>query len=354
MPPASRHQRGTFLRHRGFCSRRSRKRLTVLTSFLLVANVFVAFTTLVSNRVLDVGACLPSPESLWLSKQSQRFTLAWSWSHKVRNAAVYICVGTRNFPILNTFVYFILYCPDVIYNELYSEIFSVPYICMTHSCLKPLGNSHYVYAEFVAKTYAAVLNRTIKPVRAKPTGRVAVLVEPRKHPLYEYVVKQIMLVLDSSWSLQLFVSSENEEFVRERFQVRPGRSGENITIISLRDFGLDEMSGYGNRVQSAFSAHEAMYNSLQSEHVLWFQTDVILRKQPHPDMLDFAFVGSEWTTCEYPDCQQSSCKAVCGGGNSGLSLRRKSIMLQVSTPGTLPQDLWGSWEPRKDLRDELA
>ena len=35
------------------------------------------------------------------------------------------------------------------------------------------------------------------------------------------------------------------------------------------------------------------------------------------------------------------CKGVCGGGNSGLSLRRRSKLLPVATKGKLPEDLWG-------------
>ena len=71
-------------------------------------------------------------------------------------------------------------------------------------------------------------------------------------------------------------------------------------------------------------------------------------------MLKYAFVGSEWKGCEYPRCQPGTCKAVCGGGNSGLSLRRKSYMLNVATSGNLPEDLWGAWVPRKQVADRSA
>lgn len=43
----------------------------------------------------------------------------------------------------------------------------------------------------------------------------------------------------------------------------------------------------------------------------------------------------------FPSCTAAVCTRVCGGGNSGLSLRRTSALLPVATKGKLPEDLWG-------------
>ena len=91
------------------------------------------------------------------------------------------------------------------------------------------------------------------------------------------------------------------------------------------------MSKYGNRAQSAFSAHERMYAEIKGEHILWFQVDVVMRSQVKPEWLEYAYVGAEWPGCEYPTCSPVTCTNICGGGNSGLSLRRKSKLLQVAT-----------------------
>lgn len=101
------------------------------------------------------------------------------------------------------------------------------------------------------------------------------------------------------------------------------------------------MSRLGNRIQSALSAHASLYTTISSEHIFWFQTDVLLRHVLKKEWLSYSYVGSEWQGCQFPACTKETCEAVCGGGNSGLSLRRKSKLLSVATPGTLPTELWG-------------
>ena len=276
----------------------------------------------------------------WVQTRTRIFTAHWR-SHKLRNAAIYTCISTRKVPVLRDLSNFLLTCPDVVYDTQYDILFAIPEVCISHKCLKRLGSSHYIYAEFVLKTYALVVSRNVTPPAPTPSGKIAVLLEPRIHPLYEYTVKQVMNTLGPTWALQLFVSTINENYVRNMFDVRDGGLGENILLTPLSSFGLNDMSRLGNRIQSAFSAHEVLYKSIPSEHILWFQIDVLLRAPPLFDWLKYAYVGSEFHGCEFPDCRKQTCKGICSGGNSGLSLRRKSKLLGVATRGTLPDDLWG-------------
>ena len=297
----------------------------------------------------ETGICYDSPKSFrstWVQTRTELFIVRWR-SHKLRNAALYICISTRNVPVLRYITYHLLICPDVIYDTRYDILFDVPEVCITHGCLKRFGSSHHIYAEFVIKTHAHVSSMNITPPLPTPGGKIAVLLEPRPHPLYEYTVKQVLATLGPGWALQLLVSSENEKLVRQLFDVRKGGLGENIIITSLTSFGLDAMSRLGNRVQSAFSAHEVLYNTIPSEHIFWFQIDVLLRDSPHSNWLKHAYVGSEWHGCEFPTCEEANCAAVCGGGNSGLSLRRKSKLLLVASRGILPDDLWGVEQQRR-------
>ena len=276
----------------------------------------------------------------WVSSRSITFSKYWG-SHKSRNIAVYACIGTRHLAVVNELLRNVLRCPDVFYDERYGELFEVPKKCFSRWCLKRLGRAHFIYAEYILKTFDVVVATTIKPAKPTRDGRIAVLLEPRKHPLLEYTVKQVMNTLGPEWALQIFVSSGNEHFVRERLRVREGDTGQHILLTKLENFGLDRMSEYGNRLQSAFSAHEGLYHAIKSEHILWFQTDVIMRHPPQDDWLSHAYIGAEWRHCEYPTCSELACHAVCAGGNSGLSIRRKSMMLKVATRGALPQYIWG-------------
>ena len=131
-----------------------------------------------------------------------------------------------------------------------------------------------------------------------------------------------MSTLGPDWSLQLFVSDENEKYFRKRFHVHIGGAGEKIIISNLKDFGLGDMALSGNRIQSAFSVHEKLHESIKGEHILWFQLDVVLRSTPQLNWLEYAYVGSEWRGCEFP-CDANKCELICNGGNSGLSRRRR-------------------------------
>ena len=307
----------------------------------------VALSTLIVRRAREtLSATIDCTEHgtlwdiTWSSRRTILFTALWS-THKLRNAAVYFCFSTRRLFILNNMVYYTLTCPDVFYDARYEILFQAPNLCISHRCLKCYGASHYVYADFVLQTFEAVTNSLISPPKPTPQGKVAVLVEPRQHPLLEYTVKQVMLTLGPTWSLQIFVSSSNEDFVRKIFRVYQNDTGQNIVLTRLQDFGLDDLSKYGNRVQSAFSAHEAVYKAILSEYILWFQLDVVMRRSPNDSWLNHAYVGAEWKGCEYPRCSKHTCQNICGGGNSGLSLRRRSILRRVATRGTLPEHIWG-------------
>lgn len=276
----------------------------------------------------------------WLSDRTTRFSWRWG-STRARNVALYSCIASADLPVLDWLVYHIFTCPDTLYDPLFRKLFSVPYPCWTHSCLKSYGRSQYIYAEFVIRTYNTVTSYVISPEQPEPDGKVAVLVEPRAHPLLEYTVKQVMSVLGPSWGLQIFVSNHNEAYVRKMFKAQVGLQGANIIITPISIFGLDNLGLHGNRIQSALSAHAELYDVIVAEHILWFQVDVIMRHEPAHDMLEFAYLGAEWRGCEFPTCSSDQCPAICGGGNSGLSLRRRSVMKAIGTKGRLPEQIWG-------------
>lgn len=319
---------------------RAKKLLFILSAIILKAGHALFLGHRNSQASLSMSNCPTSLDVNWLSHRSKLFTSLWK-THKTRNFAVYVCVSTRHLVILNSLVYHTLTCPDTFYDTRYDQLFEVPRYCFSHGCLRRYGRSHYVYAEFVLRTYETMIAYTTVPSKPTSHGKIAVLLEPRPHPLLEFTTKQVMYTLGSTWALQVFVSSSNENFVRKRLRVYEGDSGQNIVITKLGDFGLDDMSKHGNIIQSAFSAHEDLYHNIRSEHILWFQVDVVMREPPKEEWLKYAYVGAEWKNCEYPTCSKDVCPHICGGGNSGLSLRRRSLLVRVATRGYLPENIWG-------------
>jgi hypothetical protein len=306
---------------------------------------FAVFNALFINiwmvRVLHKTSFNPDEtlNTSWSDVRTKLFSKLWQ-HHKIRNVAVFVCLGTRYIPFLDSITYHLLQCPDVYYHPRFDELFQMPRWCLSHGCLSRFGKSQYLYASFVVSTYEQITSLRVQPEKPFPGCKIAVLVEPRMHPLYEYTIKQVMSTLGSGWSLQLFVSSENEQHAREVLEIEEGKSGQHIVVTPLSTFGLDNMGHLGNRVQSAFSAHEAMYLEIEGEYILWFQLDVIMRHSPPPQFFQEAYIGSEWQSCEQP-CMPNRCKRICGGGNSGLSMRRRSKLLPIATKGSLPEDLWG-------------
>ena len=332
----------------------SRVKRSLLLRLLSTVSLCFVWWCLQKRRAPAVSKRIPcSGQATWTSEQTISFSKRWT-HHKHRNVAVYACVSTRKVFLLRSLVRYFLSCPPVFYERRYEGLFNVPEYCFSRTCLHSFGKSHYVYAEFVLQTFDAIITQNFSPAVPTVDGKIAVLVEPREHPLLEYTIKQVMLTLGPGWALQLFLSSANEKRVRDCLQIHSGGIGENIVITPLSYFGLDDMSKYGNRVQSAFSAHERMYAEIKGEHILWFQVDVVMRSQVKPEWLEYAYVGAEWPGCEYPTCSPVTCKNICGGGNSGLSLRRKSELLQVATRGELPANLWGyEGLPSGDLRNQF-
>ena len=276
----------------------------------------------------------------WASFRTYRFAESWHNRH-VRNYAIYTCIVTARVPILNIAVYHLLICPDVLYSNSWRHLFDVPALCISHSCLSRFGKSHYVYAEFIVRTFEKVQTFDLAPPRQTPQGNVAVLLEPRRHLLLQYVVKQVMATLGKEWSLQLFLSDINIEITKKMFDIFPGKAGANIRVVNLSNFGFQATDFGDNRLQSALSVHKELYQKITSEHILWFQLDTIMRHRVPASLLHQHFIGSEWRGCEYPNCRASVCKKVCGGGNSGLSLRKRSTILMMGTSGSLPGEVWG-------------
>lgn len=276
----------------------------------------------------------------WASPRTCTFTRNWKTMHE-RNRALYVCIATRRVPLFRELFYHLLICPDVFYDKIWQELFGVPNFCVSHQCLSRFGKSHYVYAEFVLGTLSHVSRLNLAPPALSASGKVAVLIEPRQHPLLKYVVKQVMSTLGPEWGLQLFLSDENFDTVSEELEIYPGKSGEHIRVINLRDFGFRGSEMHDNVIQSGLSMHNNLYERVVGEFILWFQLDVVLRHSLSSDMFDRHFLGSEWRHCEFPTCDPSVCPNVCGGGNSGLSFRRRSTFLRIATAGQLPADLWG-------------
>lgn len=142
----------------------------------------------------------------------------------------------------------------------------------------------------------------------RDSPRACVIVEPRKHPHLEFVMKNVVYFLPH-WSLYVFHSKDNEQFVKSIV----GSKNVHLYVVCQKNMTIAK---YNRLMTSA-----AFWNRVDAEDILIFQTDSYLRKSGVETFLRYGFpiLGAPWRWC--PEKHQ--------GGNGGLSLRKKSAMLAI-------------------------
>ncbi len=144
---------------------------------------------------------------------------------------------------------------------------------------------------------------------AKESNKMAVIVEPRKHPLLKYVVYNFSYMLQNKgWSVCIVHGTENEEFVKEEC-----KEIENIYYYNLPYSNLNE------KMYNYLLTNETFWETLPTtaEHLLIFQTDTVLLKSDLEEYLKYDFVGAPWKN-NHPQ-----------GANGGFSLRTRSGMIRA-------------------------
>ena len=158
------------------------------------------------------------------------------------------------------------------------------------------------------------------------------MVEPRKHLAYELVLRNFLDNLNDDWQFHLFVGNENEEYVQAIVE----KIGD--PRVCIHNIGIPNLTGI---TYSKLFAEPFLYSMIPTETFLVFQTDSIVNPQHKHriyDFLEYDYVGAPWRV--YPAGQV---------GNGGLSLRKKSKMLEIirrqEWNGTINEDLYFSFYP---------
>lgn len=140
----------------------------------------------------------------------------------------------------------------------------------------------------------------------------AAIVECREHPHLKTVLTNVMHYLDERWGLTIFHGSDNEQMLRE---ITDGWGAVQLINLHKQSLTLDE---YDELFTSPW-----FWNSIPGEMVLIFQTDALLRRQGIDEFLQYDYVGAPWHD------RMGTEDGLPIVGNGGLSLRRKSAMLEV-------------------------
>jgi hypothetical protein len=145
----------------------------------------------------------------------------------------------------------------------------------------------------------------------------AVIIEPRRHKALEFVLNNFTSMLDERWTFIIFHGNNNEDYVKDIINTKLSDNIDRIKLINLNVDNLKTGAEY-----SSVLYNPSFYDNIKTELFLIFQTDSMIcsnYKNNIYNFLDYDYVGSPWN------------HSVNGRyvGNGGLSLRRKSKMLEI-------------------------
>lgn len=161
--------------------------------------------------------------------------------------------------------------------------------------------------------------------------KVAMIVEPRRHPCTNIVLRQFDEVLDDGWTFHIFAGEDNYEWM----------IAEANKTIHHHAWRVELLTGVFNLTTVTYSyllTSVDFWRRVSGEHVLVFQMDTMPlpgSKYRPEDFFQYDWVGAPWP----PDKKYRLKSAFTGRlitvGNGGLSLRKRSSTL-VACAATRP------------------
>lgn len=150
----------------------------------------------------------------------------------------------------------------------------------------------------------------------------AIIVEPRKHKALEFVLTNVCECLTPNWKIVLFHGTTNVEYVTLIVDRLNTLFDNRIKLVNLNINNLNQIE-----YSKLFATKSIIYENIQTEMFLVFQTDsMIFKKNAHLiyDFLEYDYVGAPWLVTNY--IPTKNCDFI---GNGGFSLRNKNKMLEI-------------------------
>jgi hypothetical protein len=157
-----------------------------------------------------------------------------------------------------------------------------------------------------------------KPIiRGSQPNRVAVILEPRDHPVvYNLLRWTIHLLAPEGWRFIVYVGTNTAEKIQNL-----------VTELEVEDWVTISHLGRDNLTTKEYSnifMSPLFWENIPQEHILIFQSDSVLLDGKLDQFLSYDYVGAPWS-----DYMVHLIKLPTSVGNGGLSLRRKSGMLRA-------------------------
>lgn len=140
----------------------------------------------------------------------------------------------------------------------------------------------------------------------------AIIIEPRKHKALAFVLQNFLENLSEDWGFTIFHGQSNKEYILDIIHALPAYKHRFQKLVQLNVDNLNQ-----SEYSELFKTKE-FYDCIDTDIFLNFQTDALILKE-HKDLLNlflqYDYVGAPWNNTFV--------------GNGGLSLRKKSKMLEI-------------------------
>ena len=155
------------------------------------------------------------------------------------------------------------------------------------------------------------IRNLILPIIQKNSQFEAVLIEYRKFPHLEFLIRNTIFKLGDKWSHTVVCGTNNYDYMVEMCNT----ISSDIKIVKTE---------YDNLTPSMYSkmfSSEYFWDFFIGEKILIYQEDSIIFKNNIEEFLHFDYIGAPW-----PEGQNDNMNGV---GNGGISLRSRSIMKKI-------------------------
>lgn len=159
---------------------------------------------------------------------------------------------------------------------------------------------------------AGTVRRLPKPRITADSDRSVVLMEPRRHPHLEVVLRNVLHFLGDGWGLELFAGPANRRYL-EDLTASWGEA-------RIHPFGATNLSTVE---YNQLKKNPDTWRRLHAEHILWIEPDCLLCRPGIDEYMRFHYIGAPWH-------KELAISPSCRVGNGGLSLRRRSAMLSIA------------------------
>jgi len=174
-----------------------------------------------------------------------------------------------------------------------------------------LEKNNHMYFRYLCFKYTEFIRLIQLPKIIKKSKCEAVLIEYRKFPHMEFLIRNAIFKLGKKWSYTIICGTQNYDYMVKMCD----NISSNINIIE---------TPYSNLNQSEYSKFLTtieFWDLLHGEKILIYQEDSIIFKTNVENFLCFDFIGAPFPK-EQNDTQNNV-------GNGGLSIRTRSIMKKI-------------------------